>query len=137
MLLHYKEFKKLELLVELWFVHCKTFTVKSDWTIPVDIFRQVFYIVQNFPENLDEKRKRKLVEVLNRLGLRNCKNRLKEIKTVPDEKSFEFDLPKSSIDLSIGMSDARFQMLYAGHLMDRNTNSVNDPRVPFRPGKLK
>ncbi|RGB43020.1 P-loop containing nucleoside triphosphate hydrolase protein [Rhizophagus diaphanus] len=32
------------------------------------------------------------------------------------------------------MSDARFQMLYAGHLMDRNTNSVDDPRVQhFKP----
>ncbi len=132
------QFKKLELLVKLWAEHCKSSSVKSDFAIPVDILHQVFFIVQNFPKQLDEKMKGKLVEVLDRLGLNDCKNFLEKIDTVSNGKSFKFHLPRSSIDLSIGMSDARFQMLYAGHLMDRNTNSVDDSRVPkFKPGKLK
>ncbi|RIA88406.1 hypothetical protein C1645_826376 [Glomus cerebriforme] len=129
------QFKKLELLLELWAKHCKTSSMKSDWIIPIDILHQVFYIVQNFSKYLDDERKRNLIEVLNRLDFINCKNRLENIDTVLNKNlpSFSFNLPENSIDLSIEISDARFQMLYAGHLMDRNTNSVKDRRVPFKP----
>ncbi|PKY41327.1 P-loop containing nucleoside triphosphate hydrolase protein [Rhizophagus irregularis] len=135
------QFKKLEFLMELWAEHCKTSKVKNDWIIPVEILRQVFYIVQNFPKYLDDKRKKNLIEVLNRLKFTKCKKKLKKIVKVSNETnvndkkllSFDFNLPEDSIDLSIEMSDVRFQMLYAGHLMDRNTNSMDDPRVPFKP----
>ncbi|RIA88407.1 hypothetical protein C1645_877420 [Glomus cerebriforme] len=132
------QFKKLELLVELWAEHskqCKTSSMRSDWIIPKDILHQVFYIVHNFSKYLDDERKRNLIEVLNRLNFINCKNRIENINTVSNENlpSFNFNLPKNSIDLSVGISDARFQMLYAGHLMDRNTNSVDDRRVQFKP----
>ncbi|EXX74671.1 Ski2p [Rhizophagus irregularis DAOM 197198w] len=135
------QFKKLEFLMELWAEHCKTFNVKNDWIIPVEILHQVFYIVQNIPNYLDDKRKENLIEVLNRLKFTNCKNNLERNVKVSNENnennenlpSFDFNLPEDSIDLSIEMSDARFQMLYAGHLMDRNTNSMDDPRVPFKP----
>ncbi|RHZ84433.1 hypothetical protein Glove_81g49 [Diversispora epigaea] len=49
---------------------------------------------------------------------------------------FEFEMPKSSINLKLpeDITDSRFQLLHAGHLMDRNTQSVDDPRVEkFKP----
>jgi hypothetical protein len=138
------QFKKLEYLLELWAEHCKTSDEKNDWIIPVDILHQVFYIVKNFPKYLDCRRKENLMEVLDRLKFTNCKDNLERNVTFSNENnennenlpSFDFNLPEDSIDLSIEMSDARFQMLYAGHLMDRNTNSITDPRVPFKPGNF-
>ncbi|GBB86738.1 hypothetical protein RclHR1_13130004 [Rhizophagus clarus] len=131
------QFKKLEFLFKLWTEHCMNSQVKKDWSIPIDILHQVFYIAQNknFQPYLDDKMKKILVEVLSRLKLNDCKKRLKKLTTTESkEKLFKFDFPSEWTDLSIGMSDARFQMIHAGHLMDRNTNSVDDPRVPhFKP----
>ncbi|GES95532.1 P-loop containing nucleoside triphosphate hydrolase protein [Rhizophagus clarus] len=135
------QFKKLEILMKLWAEHCKTSNVKNDWMIPINILHQVFYIVPNFSKYLNDKRMEDLIEVLNRLKFNNCKdNLLKNVKVSKENEennenlpSFDFNLPEDSIDLSIEISDARFQMLYAGHLMDRNTNSIGDPRVPFKP----
>ncbi|CAG8479082.1 3193_t:CDS:2 [Funneliformis caledonium] len=129
-------FKKLELLVKLWAEQCKGPDVGKGFAVPVDILYQVFYIVQNFPDYLGDKRKKNLLEIIDRLKLNtclnNCKERLKKKKPDPDSKgkgdSFKFNLPRDSIDLSIGMSDTRLQLLYADHLMERNTNSVEDPR---------
>lgn len=60
--------------------------VKNPNKIPVDIYRQVFYIALNFGKNLDEKRRDILLEVLKRLGMKDSRNRLKKIfaeKTEP------------------------------------------------------
>ncbi|CAH1763007.1 4789_t:CDS:10 [Entrophospora sp. SA101] len=109
-------FYKLKVLLDLWTEYCKYYTKshhkKEYWSkFPVNIFRQIFFIAQNFTFILseNEERKERLIEILNRLGLHDSA-------------------------LNVNTTDARFQMIYAGHLMDRNTNSKDDKRVPnFKP----
>nr|CAG8529464.1 15724_t:CDS:10 [Entrophospora candida] len=109
-------FYKLKVLLDLWTEYCKYYTKshhkKEYWSkFPVNIFRQIFFIAQNFTFILseNEERKERLIEILNRLGLHDSA-------------------------LNVNTTDARFQMIYAGHLMDRNTSSKDDKRVPnFKP----
>ncbi|CAJ0760926.1 2049_t:CDS:1 [Entrophospora sp. SA101] len=69
-------FYKLKVLLDLWTEYCKYYTKshhkKEYWSkFPVNIFRQIFFIAQNFTFILseNEERKERLIEILNRLGL--------------------------------------------------------------------
>ncbi|CAG8674029.1 7843_t:CDS:2, partial [Gigaspora margarita] len=101
---------KLQLLFNQWNEYCINADSKkkdsNNYAIPVEIYRQIFFIAQNFSTFIDKDQKDYLLQILERLGLEDSKNRLLTM----------------------------FQILYAGHLIDRNTNSVDDKRVKnFKP----
>ncbi|CAG8471575.1 3281_t:CDS:10, partial [Acaulospora morrowiae] len=169
------QFYKLQILLESWSSYCRLRKISKkrikDWyNTPVELYRQVFYIAFNYKEYLDRERYDVLLDVLQRLGMNDSRDRLikmvenKELSTSTGNKEkqkkkgkggsskkkestssnsspfppLKFEMPRSSINLKLDddLSDARFQMLHAGHLMDKNTNSVDDPRVPqFKPDK--
>ncbi|CAG8631284.1 15577_t:CDS:10, partial [Cetraspora pellucida] len=165
---------KLQLLFDQWNKDCiitdSKKKISNYYAIPVEIYRQIFFIVQNFGATIEEDQKNYLSEILEKLGLNDSKNRLltmfgtNELKESIEKESDKKESDKkesnkkesnkkksnkkenkkeqkseesgSSADLSLGISDARFQMLYTGHLMDRNTTSVDDKRVQhFKPDK--
>ncbi|CAG8494204.1 5636_t:CDS:2, partial [Ambispora leptoticha] len=108
----------------------------TDFSKAMDVYRQVFSIFHEFSDIMTSEVKQILEKVLERLGMESSAKKIREfiLKTNMNQSEYLFQFPSRPNNLSVGISDARFQMKYGGHSMARDTNAVDDPRVKtFRP----
>ncbi|CAG8433434.1 1777_t:CDS:10 [Diversispora eburnea] len=129
------QFLKLQILLEHWSKLCQRSELSQGWQkFAVNIYRQENESLSTVTNQENSKPKGGKVKK----GTKKAKQT--KLTNSVDAKmpslEFEFEMPRSSSNLKLpeDITDSRFQMLYAGHLMDRNTQSVDDPRVEkFKP----
>ncbi|CAG8615451.1 503_t:CDS:2 [Ambispora gerdemannii] len=129
---------KLQLQVQFWAdeLNKDNRDGRTDFSKAMDVYRQVFNIFHEFSNILTNEVKQILEKVLDRLGMESSARKLREFipKTKTSKSECLFQFPSKPINLPVELSDARFQLKYGGHSMDRDTNAVDDPRIKtFRP----
>lgn len=130
------ELYKIQILLDLWKKICKDAkqakTDNDSIKVAVKLFEATNVMYRN--KTLTTNVKDVLDQILVTLGLGDCINN--DVKPlVSKEISFDLDIPKSKTSYNVPYTSVEFQLKFCGQYMERNMDSMPDPRTNFDADK--
>lgn len=120
----------LQPLLEIWSGFCRADKRETGYKIAALIWNQINTILK-VKSGLTETIVVHTLEICRLIGF----PKENKLPTAIDRPlTFALKVPPTlTFTLSIGLSSQEFQLVHCGPYMDRNTESLPDPRVPFNP----